>query len=470
MNKIRPTLGPNVAAIICEIWRNTQIKYFHILDLLAVDDSKNSHEDPNRIYETINEVGYEVSLIPDTYSYPGTTISRNPKSPEFEFSHAKDTDFPRLSAGAREPAERPADNGAECQTSEQPDTTTIKIPSSELEYTYANDTELPRVTVATVATDPANNAIYHILEQPEQSTEGESCNNPDTTIITKPTSSSELECTDAKDAKATAKESVNDAFYHTLEQLEQSTEGESCNYPDTTTTAKSPSSSELECTDAKNTKATSKESVNDAVYHTLEQLEQSTEGESCNYPDTTTIAKPSTSGLDCTDPKDTDIPKATTNATTVPEELVSNAVYRTLEHEKPPTKDLYNYAGTNIPMNELESTHAKDADAATSIESEKSAADEDGVSATSNALYHTLEQEGSAPSEQENINSKNTDSPLILPPHKEQTSDGQPSPSPNAELYHTQEEPCLPKAPVYTTLEGPENRENPQVIKKIFKD
>ena len=452
------------------IEKNRQIKYFHILDLLAIDDSKKSHEDPSRIYETINEVGYEVSLISDTYNYPGTIISRNPKSPEFEFSHVKDTDFPRLSAGAREPAERPADNGAECQTSERPDTTTIKIPSSELKYTYAKDTELPRVTVATEATHPANNAIYHILEQPEQSTEGESCNNPDTTIITKPTSSSELECTDAKDIRATAKESVNDAFYHTLEQLEQSTEGESCNYPDTTTVAKSPSSSELECTDAKDTKATAKDSVNDVVYHTLEQLEQSTEGESCNYPDTTTIAKPSTSGLECTDAKDTDIPKATTNAATVTEEPVSNAMYHTMEHEKPPTKDLYNYPGTNILTNEQESTHATDAEVLTNIESEKSAAEEDGVSATSNALYHTLEQEGSAPSEQEITNSKNTDSPLIQPPHKEQTNDGQRSPSLNADLYHTQEEPCLPKAPVYTTLEGPENGKNLQVIEKIFKD
>ena len=226
----------------------------------------------------------------------------------------------------------------------------------------------------------------------------------------------------------------------------------------------------MEYTDAKDTKATAKESFNDAVYHTLEQLEQSTEGESCNYPDTTTIAKPSTSGLECTDAKDTDIPKATTNAATVPEEPVNNAMHHILEHEKPPTKDLYNYPGTNIPTNEQESTHATDAEVLTNIESEKSAADEDGVSATSNALYHTLEQEGSAPSEQENSNVKSTDSLLILSPHKEQTSDGQPSPSPNADLYHTQEEPCIPKAPVYTTLEGPENGKNLQVIEKIFKD
>ena len=145
-------------------------------------------------------------------------------------------------------------------------------------------------------------------------------------------------------------------------------------------------------------------------------------------------------------------------------------MYHTMEHEKPPTKDLYNYPGTNIPTNEQESTHAKDAEVLTNIESEKSAAKEDGVSATSNALYHTLEQEGSAPSEQEITNSKNTDFPLIQPPHKEQTNDGQRSPSLNAELYHTLEEPCLPKAPVYTTLEGPENGKNLQVIEIIFKD
>lgn len=220
----------------------------------------------------------------------------NPASFEQEYTYAQGTQYPRSSVGTNnavyhtlEQPEQQPDDGSYSY----PDNTRIrKLPTSELEYTYAKDTDLPRVNVDTAAKDPASIAVYHTLEQSEQPTDDDSYSYPDTTSTG--TSPPELEYTYAKDTdlprvnlnqKTPAKDPANNAVYHTLEQPEQRTDDDSYSYPDNTTAANQ-APSELEYTYAKDTDipraTTDTEGVSvgksapvtdGALYHNLEQEE-----------------------------------------------------------------------------------------------------------------------------------------------------------------------------------------------------
>ena len=140
------------------------------------------------------------------------------------------------------------------------------------------------------------------------------------------------------------------------------------------------------------------------------------------------------------------------------------AVYETLEQPGQPTDDdFYNYPdNTNIAnqgSSELEYTYAKYTDLPRDTADTKAVREREIEPAICGGLYHTLEQEGPASTEQEYSYAKNTDMSSI-PLGTDQTSDGHSSSAPKSSLYHTLEEPNPHQAPVYSTLEGPEDIEN----------
>ncbi|CAB3997865.1 Hypothetical predicted protein [Paramuricea clavata] len=352
--------------------KRTQLPQNNYNDLGVMNNSKDIYEDPDRSYETLKEDRNEVSpsqpgISSDTYSYPDSNIIPNPTSSEQEYTYAKDTDFHKSSVNTKATSEKPISNGVVYQTLEQPEQPTVddfyNYPdntntakpsvSSEQEYTYAKDTDVPRDNPNTkVSTQyPANRAVYHTLEQPEQPSDDDFYHYPDNTNITK-TPSSELEYTYAKDT----------------------------DFPRGNT----------------NTKVTTQDPANRAVHHTLEQPEQPSDDDFYHYPDNTNITKPPSSELEYTYAKDTEIPKSFVNTKTVPK-------------------------GDSSP-------------------------------AATDALYDTPGSEYSYV--------KNTDI-LSIPLGTEQTTNEHSSPLPdNSGLYHTLEEPNSPQAPVYSTLEGPEDVEN----------
>ncbi|CAB3997868.1 Hypothetical predicted protein, partial [Paramuricea clavata] len=371
-------------------------------DIGVVNYSKEIYEDADRTYETLDGVSpNQPGTTSDTYSYPDSNIIPNTTSSQQEYTYAKDTDFPRSSVSTKAAPEGPASNGT----------------------------------------------VYETLEQPRHPTDN-FYNYLDNTNIAKPPTSSELEYTYAKDT-GLPRGSPN-TKYETLKQPGQPSDDNFYNYIDHTNITKTPSR-ELEYTYAKdtdfprsnpNTKVATQDPANRAVYHTLEQPEKPNDDDFYHYPDNTNITKTPSSELEYIYAKDTEIPRviADKNSKAAPE-TTSNAVYHTLEHEPPPT-------GTKIPT-DLEYTYAKDTEIPKSFVN---------APAPSDALYHTPGQE--APTEPEYSYAKNTDMPSIQLRTK-QTSNGHSSPlSDNSGLYHTLEEPNPPQAPVYSTLEGPDDVEN----------
>ena len=284
-----------------------------------------------------------------------------------------------------------------------------------MDYTYARDTDFPRVNPNTkVATqNPANRAVYHTLEQPGQPNDDDFYHYPDNTNITNITKppSSELDYTYAKDTDFPR------------------------GNPDT--------------------KVATQDPANRAVYHTLEQPGKPNDDDFYHYPDNTNITKPPSSELEYIYAKDTEIQRVIADKKAAPE-TTSNAVYHTLEHE-PPTTDIYKSPGTNIPT-DVEYTYAKDTEIPKSFVNAPAASD---------ALYHTPGQEEPALTEPEYSYAKNTDMPSIQLRTKQTTNEHSSLPD-NSGLYHTLEEPNPPQAPVYSTLEGPEDVENHKQV-RLFK-
>ena len=161
----------------------------------------------------------------------------------------------------------------------------------------------------------------------------------------------------------------NGVVYETLEQPGQPSDDDFYNYPDNTNIAKPPSS-ELEYTYAKDTDLPK---ANPNTKLGASQPGQPSDDNFYSYPENTNIAKPPSSELEYTYAKDTDVPRVTVDKKTVPEEPTSDAVYHTLEQEPPPTTDVYKLPGTNIPT-ELEYTYAKDTDIPRITTNTKSAA------------------------------------------------------------------------------------------------
>ena len=144
-------------------------------DMDLVNNSRGIYEDPDQVYETLNDDGNE--------------ITRNNQQ-----GIAPDANIP-----------------------------------TELEYTYAIDTEEPRANldINIPSQDPVNNAMYHTLEDPEQMAD-HFYHYPDNTkestvdLYKEPGTNipTEQEYTDAKDTEiaTTSFKATNDAVYHTLEQ------------------------------------------------------------------------------------------------------------------------------------------------------------------------------------------------------------------------------------------------------------
>ena len=462
--------------------------------------------------DSVNKAVYHTLEQPDqptddgTYSYPDNTSITKPPASELEYTYAKDTDSPRINnINQNTPAKSPANN-ALYHTLEQLaddgaysylDNTRITKPlTSELEHTYAKDTDLPRVIVDKAAQNSANKPVYHTLEQPEQPADDGTYSYLDNTSITKPPAS-ELEYTYAKDTdlprinninqNTPAKSPANNALYHTLEQPEQPADDGTYSYLDNTSITKPPPS-ELEYTYAKDTDSPrinninqntpAKSPANNALYHTLEQL---ADDGAYSYLDNTRITKPLTSELEHTYAKDTDLPRVIVDKAA--QNSANKPVYHTLEQPEQPADDgtysyLDNTSITKPPASELEYTYAKDTDLPriNNINQNTPA-----KSPANNALYHTLEQpeqpadDGTysyldntsitkpPPSELEYTYAKDTDLPRININQKTPAK----SPANNA-LYHTLEQPAdnelyltpeelnPPQAPVYSTLEEPQ--------------
>ena len=119
--------------------------YLHILDLGVINYSKEIHEDPDRIYETIKDNGNnevppnQLGTSSDTYSYADSNIVSIPASTEQEYTYANDTDSPRssYSVGAKPAAKGPVRNGAVYETLEQPGQMT-----DDDFYNYPNNTKI----------------------------------------------------------------------------------------------------------------------------------------------------------------------------------------------------------------------------------------------------------------------------------------------------------------------------------------
>jgi hypothetical protein len=211
--------------------------YLHILDLGVINYSKEIHEDPDRIYETIKDNGNnevppnQLGTSSDTYSYADSNIVSIPASTEQEYTYANDTDSPRssYSVGAKPAAKGPVRNGAVYETLEQPGQMTdddfynypnnTKIAnqgSSELEYIYAKDTDLPTANTKAVRerkSEPATSGgLYHTLEQEgPASTEQEYSYAKNTDMPLIPLSI-------VQTSNEHSSPAPNSALYHTLEE------------------------------------------------------------------------------------------------------------------------------------------------------------------------------------------------------------------------------------------------------------
>ena len=187
-------------------------------------------EDQNRVYETLGENEREVlrdehGNTSNTYSDPENNIVEKPTSTEHEYACAKDTNIPRNIDGKKPVHEEP--NAPMYHTLEQPDqptndlysyayaTNIAKPSSSEPEYTYARNTDTPKVTAdkVVVPQTPANSAVYHTLEETPIANVYKT---PGDNIPTEP------EYTYAKDTDIPrTKEnsaSINSPLYHTIKE------------------------------------------------------------------------------------------------------------------------------------------------------------------------------------------------------------------------------------------------------------
>ena len=232
----------------------------------AVNYSKEIYEDPDKIYETLKDEGYEVpinepGITSDTYSCPDGDIVTNPLSTEHEYAYAKETDFPKSGGGTKAEAKEQINNSRVYETLEQsgepnddsfynyPENTITKAPESELEYAYAKDTDLPRISTDKTAfpEKSGSNAVYHTLEQGQR---------PSTDVYNQPGGNilADLEYTYAKDTKIpripidTKSEAKGDGVpatstndtYHTLEQEEPASNENEYSYAKNTDTPSIP--------------------------------------------------------------------------------------------------------------------------------------------------------------------------------------------------------------------------------------
>ena len=114
-------------------------------DLCVDKNSKETYENPEHIYETIDDD--KLPPIPpgptsDTYLYPQDNVIFNPSSIEHEYTYAKDSDFPKFSEDTISATkDQVKNNGDVHQNSGKPEQT-----SDELEYNCAGDTDTPRAT------------------------------------------------------------------------------------------------------------------------------------------------------------------------------------------------------------------------------------------------------------------------------------------------------------------------------------
>ena len=164
--------------------KRAQIPHSKDTDLGAVNYSKEIYEDPERVYETLKDDGYEVpinelGITSDTYTFPDGDIITNPPSTEHEYAYAKETDFPKSSGGTNAEAKEQINNTRVYETLEKsgepnddsfynyPENTITQPPESELEYAYAKDTDIPRISTDKTALPQklGSNAVYHTLEQ-----------------------------------------------------------------------------------------------------------------------------------------------------------------------------------------------------------------------------------------------------------------------------------------------------------------
>ena len=437
--------------------------------------SKDIYEDPHRTYETLTENGNGVlhnqtELSHDINNHLYKNTIGNPASSEQDYIYAQDRHFPRSGVGTNnevyqtlEVPQQATDDGT---YSYLDNTTTANPPSSELKYTYAKDTDLPRVAgTNTAAKDPANNPVYNTLEEPEQPDDS-SYSYPDTTSIGN--QPPELEYTYATDTDlprvnvdTAAKNPTSNAVYHTLEQPEQPDDG-SYSYPDTTSIGNPPP--ELEYTYAKDTHlprvnvdTATKDLVSNAVYHTLEQPEQQPDDGSYSYPDNTSIGKPPPE-LEYTYTKDTDLPRVNMNQMTPAKNPTSNTMYHTLEQPEQQSDDSYSYPDnttvTNQGSPELEYTYAKDTDIPRATADTKSVSVGKSAPVNTGVVYHNLEQDEPVPAENEYSYAKNTEIPLIDKGSPPKTNVLS-TVSDNNDSHLTPEELNPSQAPVYSTLEEP---------------
>ena len=222
------------------------------------------------------------------------------------------------------------------------------------------------------------------------------------------------------------------------------------------------------------TQLPSQDPVNNAMYHTLEDPEQTADN-FYHYPDNTKelssvdlYKHPSTNiptELEYTYTKDTDQLKAHIDTKVPSQDPEKNAMYHTLEDpeqtsdnsyhcpdniKEPSIRDLYKEPGTNIPT-EQEYTYVKD----TEIPRASS-------ETTDDAFYHTLENEEPASTDKEYSYAKNTDIPSI-------PSAIHPPSSPDSD--HSLEQSSPPQAPESSDVDNPivsKNLNSKNLINRIF--
>ena len=141
-------------------------------------------QDPekNAVYHTLEQPGQPSD--DHFYDYPDNTNIAKPPTSELEYTYAKDTEFSKGNPNTKVATSQDLEKNVVYHTLEQPEqpsddqfysnpesTNIAKPPSSALEYSYA-DTDIPRVIAnqKTVPEEPANNAVYHTLEQEQPPT------------------------------------------------------------------------------------------------------------------------------------------------------------------------------------------------------------------------------------------------------------------------------------------------------------
>ena len=209
--------------------KSNYVQHRSNLDLCVDKKSEEIYENPDHIYETIDDdkvPPIQPGTTFDTYIYPQDNVISSPSSIEHEYTYAKDTDFPKFSQDTISATkDQVKNNGDVHQNSGKPE----QPSDDELEDNCAGDADTPRATSARQdrrLENPENNTEYLPTVETEKPPTNDLYKFPDANILTEKGHVGEknADIPGVTTDKAVEPKEQGSPVYHILEQEPATTE------------------------------------------------------------------------------------------------------------------------------------------------------------------------------------------------------------------------------------------------------